>query len=137
MTGIYYSFGSHCIAANKLSLISSRQKCDRNQEADRHKQVCVVPVSPVEKTSLLFFFFLKAYWLGLGFSKPCSCRSPGSAKPAAADILHRASSNDSNAMCFLLCACVRQVCVHACVCGKFRLRGICCRFQAHVVGLRN
>lgn len=122
MTGIYYSFGSHCIAANKLSLISSRQKCDRNQEADRHKQVCVVPVSPVEKTSLLFFllFFLESL-----LARRASC----SLNLAPADLLvlqnwpQQTFCTGLLVMIAMQCVffsvhvwvCVRQVCVHACV----------------------
>lgn len=121
MTGIYYSFGSHCIAANKLSLISSRQKCDRNQEADRHKQVCVVPVSPVEKTSLLFLnFFLESL-----LARRASC----SLNLAPADLLvlqnwpQQTFCTGLLVMIAMQCVffsvhvwvCVRQVCVHACV----------------------
>lgn len=121
MTGIYYSFGSHCIAANKLSLISSRQKCDRNQEADRHNQVCVVPVSPVEKTSLLFFnFFLESL-----LARRASC----SLNLAPADLLvlqnwpQQTFCTGLLVMIAMQCVffsvhvwvCVRQVCVHACV----------------------
>lgn len=122
MTGIYYSFGSHCIAANKLSLISSRQKCDRNQEADRHKQVCVVPVSPVEKTSLLFFllFFLESL-----LARRASC----SLNLTPADLLvlqnwpQQTFCTGLLVMIAMQCVffsvhvwvCVRQVCVHACV----------------------
>lgn len=118
MTGIYYSFGSHCIAANKLSLISSRQKCDRNQEADRHKQVCVVPVSPVEKTSLFYFFESL-------LARRASC----SLNLAPADLLvlqnwpQQTFCTGLLVMIAMQCVffsvhvwvCVRQVCVHACV----------------------
>lgn len=123
MTGIYYSFGSHCIAANKLSLISSRQKCDRNQEADRHKQVCVVPVSPVEKTSLLFFLFFESL-----LARRASC----SLNLAPADLLVLQNWPQQTfctgllvmiaMQCVFFCVhvcmcggCVRQVCVYACV----------------------